>query len=99
MVVELLKFTVPSEHRDLFIQQDAEVWTTALSAYPGFFRKQVWLNPTEPTEVTIVIHWITREEWKAIPQIELDAIAQRFDRAFPYSYEMIESSEYTVMGE
>lgn len=99
MVVELLKFKVPPGKQDLFIQQDGEVWTTALSAYPGFFRKQVWLNPTKSTEVTIVIHWVTREQWKTIPSLELDKITQRFDRVFPYPYELIEASEYTVMGE
>ncbi len=99
MVVELLKFKVIPGKQDLFIQQDKAVWTKALSAYPGFVSKQVWLNPTEPTEVNIVIHWRTREQWKAIPQGEIDAITQEFDQAFADSYEMIEVCEYIVMDE
>ncbi|WP_088240372.1 TIGR03792 family protein [Calothrix rhizosoleniae] len=99
MVVELLKFKVLPGKQDLFMQQDAAVWTKALSAYPGFVSKQVWSNSTESTEVTIVIYWRTREQWKAIPQEEIDEIDQKFDQAFADSYEMIEACEYIVMGE
>ena len=98
MVVQILKFRVPLAQRDWFIYQDEEIWTSALSLYPGFVSKQVWLNPTEVTEITILIYWRTREEWKAIPLTDLDAIAQRFDGAFASSYEMIGSSEYKVIG-
>ena len=82
--------------REKYIQLDAEIWTTALAEYPGFLSKEVWTNPHDPTEVILVIHWARGEEWKAIPQSELDEIAQRFDLALGFSYEMVESSEYLV---
>jgi uncharacterized protein (TIGR03792 family) len=96
VVIELLKFKVPSEQREKYIQKDSEIWTTALAKYPGFLGKQVWINPNAPEEITFVIHWATREHWKAIPQNELDIISKNFDTAIGFSAEMVESSEYQV---
>jgi uncharacterized protein (TIGR03792 family) len=96
MVIELLKFKVPSEKREEYILKDADIWTTALARYPGFLGKEVWINPNVPEEVTFVIHWATKEDWKAISGKDLDAISEKFDRALGFSYEMIESSEFQV---
>jgi uncharacterized protein (TIGR03792 family) len=96
VVIELLKFKVPSEEREKYIQKDAEIWTTALANYPGFLGKEVWINPNAPEEVTFVIHWATREQWKSIPQNELDIISKSFDTAVGFSVEVVESSEYQV---
>ncbi|MBF2063725.1 MAG: TIGR03792 family protein [Calothrix sp. C42_A2020_038] len=96
MVIELLRFKVPSQRREIFIQKDDEIWTAALAKYPGFLGKEVWINPNAPEEVTLVIKWATREQWKAIPNKDLDTISQQFDRALGFSSQMIESSEYQV---
>ncbi len=96
MVIELLKVKVPPAQREEYIQKDAEIWTAALAKYPGFLGKEVWINPNEPTEVILVIQWATREDWKAIPANELDAIERRFDQALGFSSEIIESYEYQV---
>jgi uncharacterized protein (TIGR03792 family) len=96
MVIELLKFKVPPELQEKYIQKDAEIWTTALASYPGFLSKEVWVNPHDPTEVILVIHWATREVWKAIPQTELDATAQKFDESLGFVCEMVGSEEYVV---
>ncbi len=96
MVIELLKFKVPSEKREEYILKDAEIWTTSLARYPGFLGKEVWINPNVPEEVTFVIHWATKEDWKAIPVKDLDAISEKFDRALGFTCEMIESSEFQV---
>jgi uncharacterized protein (TIGR03792 family) len=39
-------------------------WTQALANYAGFIGKEVWLNPNEPTEIILVIRWVTPEQWK-----------------------------------
>lgn len=96
LVIELLKFKVPPERREEYIQLDAKIWTTALAKYPGFLGKEVWISPNLPQEVTLVIHWATREDWKTIPQSDLDKISHQFDTAFGMSCPMIESSEYQV---
>ena len=96
MIIELLKFKIAPEHREKFIQKDAQIWTAALANYPGFLAKEVWINPNDPTELITVNRWETREQWQSIPQEEVDAINQSFDKEFGFSYEMVESSEYQV---
>ncbi|MBD2294353.1 TIGR03792 family protein [Anabaena sphaerica FACHB-251] len=96
MIIEFLKFKMPAELRETFIQKDEEIWTTVLSKYPGFLGKEVWISPDDLTEVVIVVHWQNREQWKAISETELEAIAQKFDQYLGFSYEMSEASEYQV---
>ena len=96
MVIELLKFKMNPTVRESFIQKDEEIWTTALTKYPGFLGKEVWINPNDQTEVVIVVKWETRELWKSIPQRDLDAIESKFDASLEFNYEMVESSEYQI---
>ncbi|MBD2344405.1 TIGR03792 family protein [Anabaena subtropica] len=96
MVIEFLKFRVDPSWRETFIQKDAEIWTTALAKYPGFLGKEVWINPNDPTELVLIIHWKTKEQWKAIPVVDLQAIEQKFSQAVSNSYELVESGEYQV---
>jgi uncharacterized protein (TIGR03792 family) len=96
VVIELLKFKISGEKRETFIQQDAEIWTTALAKYPGFLGKEVWINPHDPTEIIFVVHWATREQWQAIPQEDLAAVEQNFAAALGNTYELVESKEYQV---
>ena len=96
MVIELLKFKVAPEHREQFIQKDAEIWTQALAGCPGFLGKEVWINPNEPTQVILVIRWATREQWKSIPLELLDAIEQQFAQQLGDIYQIVEVSEYQV---
>ncbi|TAF05809.1 MAG: TIGR03792 family protein [Nostocales cyanobacterium] len=96
MVIELLKFKVSQELREIFIQKDEEIWTTELCKYPGFLSKEVWISPHDLTEVVIVVHWQSREQWKAIPEQEIKAITQKFDESLGFGYEMSEFGEYQV---
>lgn len=96
MVIELLKFKIASEMREICIQKDGEIWTTALAKYPGFLGKEVWINPNDPTEIIFVIRWATREQWQAIPPEELAAVEQRFGAALGDTYKLVESAEYQV---
>jgi hypothetical protein len=52
--------------------------------------------PPEQREQYIIIRWATRELWKAIPQAQLDAIAQNFDSTMGKSYPIVESLEFQV---
>ncbi|MBG1267651.1 TIGR03792 family protein [Nostoc sp. WHI] len=96
MVIELLKFKVASNLRENYIQKDAQIWTTALAQYPGFLGKEVWINPNDLTEVILIIRWATREQWKAIPQKDLQAIEDKFVQAVGESYPIVESAEFQV---
>lgn len=96
MVIELLKFKMNPAVREKFIQKDEEIWTTALAKYSGFLGKEVWINPNNESEVAIVVQWETREQWKSIPQKDLDVIEGKFDSSLEFTYEMVESSEYQI---
>ncbi|BAY22936.1 hypothetical protein NIES2100_27000 [Calothrix sp. NIES-2100] len=97
MVIELLKFKIATEIRETFLLKDAEIWTTALAEYPGFIGKEVWINPLDSTEIIFVIRWATREQWKAIPLEELEAVEQKFTAALGVTCELVESAEYKQM--
>jgi uncharacterized protein (TIGR03792 family) len=99
MVIELLKFQVPLLEQQEYIQQDAAIWTTALAKYPGFLRKEIWISDETPEELTIVIHWETREHWKAIPLDDLSQIDADFVQALGKSYAILASQEYQVLPE
>lgn len=96
MIIELLRVKVPPAQREKYIQKDAEIWTTALAKYPGFLGKEIWINPNDPTEVVLIIQWATKEDWKAVPQAEIDAIDQEFNQALGFPNQLVESSEYQV---
>jgi uncharacterized protein (TIGR03792 family) len=97
MVIEWLKFRVSPESREKFIQKDGEIWTATLAKYTGFLGKEVWINPSVPEELAIVIRWQTREDWKAVPKDVLDETERQFHRAMGEdSYQMIETGEYQV---
>ena len=97
MVIEWLKFKVPSEFRENFIQKDEQIWTKKLAKYPGFLGKEVWINPQVADEVIIVIHWNTRENWQSVPPKILVEIEKQFSQEMgPNNYKMIEIGEYQV---
>lgn len=96
MVIEWLMFRMAPGNRERFIDKDTEIWTAALSQYSGFVGKEIWIDPDRADQVVTVIRWSTREAWKAIPTDEIDPVAQQFDQALGFDYEMLESREFQV---
>ncbi len=94
IAIEWLRIQVNPLQREQYLQIDAEIWTSALTKYPGFIDKTVWLNPNNEAEVIIIIRWASREQWFSIPRAELETIQQRFDQAFPFKYRIQEVREY-----
>lgn len=92
MVIEWLKFQVPPELWEAFIQRDEEVWTAGLQKFPGFLGKEVWIEP-EQNEVVLVIRWQTQEDWDAFPSEE----GERLDQAMgELRMPIIESRRYLI---
>ncbi len=97
MVIEWLKVQVKPELREHYVQKDDEIWTTALSKYPGFIRKEVWISPDDLSEVILAIYWETFEVWDAIPPGDLEPIEAAFDQAVGKdNYTLLESKRYQV---
>jgi uncharacterized protein (TIGR03792 family) len=92
MVIEWLKFKVPQEKWEAFIQRDEEVWTAGLKSLPGFLGKETWVDPVQ-SEVVMLIRWETRELWKSVPQSVIDELdAKMGELQMPIA----ESCEYQV---
>lgn len=97
MIIEWLKFRVSPNLREEFLEIDQQIWTNKLKTCPGFLGKEVWINPERLDEVVILIRWQTREEWKNIPQSQLDTLEKQFNQKMQgKNYQMIESLEYQV---
>jgi uncharacterized protein (TIGR03792 family) len=96
MVIEWLKVKVPAEMRETYIQTDAEIWTPVLARYPGFVRKEVWINPNDETELVMVIHWENKDSWKAVPADVLQDTDRKFTGALGQSFPFAETGEYQV---
>jgi uncharacterized protein (TIGR03792 family) len=97
MVIEWLKFRVAPELREKFIQMDERIWTSFLSGHPGFLGKEVWLDPTAPNEVVLVLSWSNRQAWKEVPVEELEKTEQVFEQAMEGgAYKMMEQREYQI---
>lgn len=96
MVIEWLKFRVPAEVREKFLQKDGEIWTPALATSPGFLGKEVWLNPRDSEEIILVIQWASREIWSAFPSELLEETDRQFAREMGELYPIVEAGEYQV---
>ncbi|NDJ17787.1 TIGR03792 family protein [Myxacorys almedinensis A] len=96
MVIEWLKVRVPISLRETYIQKDAEIWTTALSKYPGYVGKEIWFNPNDDTELIMVIYWQTKEAWKSIPAEVLRESDRQFTEAMGQAFPFVEEGEYHV---
>jgi uncharacterized protein (TIGR03792 family) len=97
MVIEWLKFRVSPEVREKFVQKDEEIWTKAISQYPGYMGKEVWINPENQEEVIVVVHWQSMEQWQAVPRDFADQVEEKFAQAVGEDkYEMIESRSYQI---
>ena len=73
MIIEWLRFKVPAEKWEAFIQRDEEVWTAGLKKIPGFLGKEIWVAAVE-NEVVMLIRWETRDQWKSVLQSTIDEL-------------------------
>jgi uncharacterized protein (TIGR03792 family) len=97
VVIEWLQFQVKPEVREKFIQNDEEIWTKFLSKQAGFLGKEIWINPVVEEELITVVHWQTREQWKAIPQNLLDETEAKFSAVMGKdNYQLLKVNEYQI---
>ena len=92
MVIEWLRFKVPPEKWEAFIQRDEEVWTAGLKNFPGFLGKEIWVDSVE-NEVVMLIRSETREKWKSVVQSTIDELERQMG---DLQIAMAESREYQL---
>jgi uncharacterized protein (TIGR03792 family) len=78
MIIEQLTFRVPAALRQRYLDLDAQIWTAALAAQPGFLGKECWIEAADPEVLHLIIRWRSRADWKAVPAPVLQATDQRF---------------------
>ena len=78
-VVEHLRVKVPSEARQAWLEAERGSWDPWLAQQPGFLgRELLWDSDRE--EGTLLIRWASREQWKQIPEAEIEAVQERFEQ-------------------
>ena len=78
-VVEHLRVKVPAEARAAWLQAERGSWDPWLAQQPGYLGRDL-LWDQEREEGTLLIRWASREQWKAIPVAEVEAVQERFEQ-------------------
>ena len=78
-VVEHLRVKVPSEARQAWLEAERGSWDPWLAQQPGYLGREL-LWDSEREEGTLLIRWASREQWKAIPLEEVEAVQERFEQ-------------------
>jgi uncharacterized protein (TIGR03792 family) len=78
VVVEHLRLKVPEAGVDAWLTAERGSWEPWLAQQPGFLDRQL-LWDAEREEGTLLIHWASREQWKAISSAQVQAVQQRFE--------------------
>ena len=77
-VVEHLRVKVPAEARQAWLDAERSSWEPWLAQQPGYLGRDL-LWDAEREEGTLLIRWASREQWKAIPEAEVEAVQERFE--------------------
>ena len=78
VVVEHLRIKVPANGRQAWLEAEQGSWEPWLQKQDGFLgRELLWDSARE--EGTLLIRWASREQWKAIPEAEVEAVQERFE--------------------
>ena len=78
-VVEHLRIQVPSRKRQAWMAAERGSWQPWLARQEGFVGRDLLWDP-ETEEGTILVGWSSRKAWKAIPQLEVEAVQERFEQ-------------------
>jgi len=78
VVVEHLRIKVPADGRQAWLEAERGSWDPWLQKQDGFLgRELLWDSARE--EGTLLIRWASREQWKAIPEADVEAVQTRFE--------------------
>ena len=78
-VVEHLRVKVPAEARQAWLEAERGSWDPWLKQQPGYLGRDLLWDP-EREEGTLLIRWASRDQWKAIPLEEVEAVQERFEQ-------------------
>jgi uncharacterized protein (TIGR03792 family) len=94
IVVEHLRYKVKQKDLPIFLQGE-RVWTEALSSYPGFISKEIWMDRDEPDNIIVIIKWASYLQWKSIPEQLLSLIRADYEKVVgDKKFKILEEKEY-----
>jgi len=79
VVIEHLRIKVPADGRAAWLQAEQGSWEPWLEKQDGYLGRDL-LWDSEREEGTLLIRWASREQWKAIPETEVEAVQERFEQ-------------------
>jgi uncharacterized protein (TIGR03792 family) len=97
MVIERLAFRVPIALQPRYLALDAEIWTAALAAQPGFLGKEYWAEAADPDVLHLVIRWASHDDWHAVPKPLLADTDRRFNAALGRPFTALYCTAYDVL--
>ncbi|MCH2566567.1 MAG: TIGR03792 family protein [Prochlorococcus sp. ALOHA_A2.0_51] len=78
-VVEHLRIKVPAHAREAWLKAEQGSWEPWLAKQSGYLGRDIFWD-AEQEEGILLIRWASREQWKSIPQAEVDVVQARFDQ-------------------
>lgn len=79
VVIEHLRLHVSKQFKDAWLSAEKISWEPWLKQQNGFLGRQLlWDRNRE--EATLLISWASREEWKNIPNEEIENVQKRFEK-------------------
>ena len=97
-VVEHLRIQVPSQGRKAWLDAERGSWEPWLAKQEGFIGRDLLWDP-ETEEGTLLIRWSSREAWKAIPELEVEAVQERFEQLARQSTGQKEGNPFPLIFE
>ena len=97
-VVEHLRIKVPSEARRVWREAEERSWEPWLAQQDGFLGRDLLWDP-DAEEATLLIRWATREQWKAIPEAEVNDIQERFETLARKGLDMASGNPFPLVFE
>ena len=79
IVIEHLRLHVDTQDREAWRASEKQSWEQWLSKKNGFLGRQLFWDPLRE-EATLLITWASYSQWKDIPQGEIDAVQERFEK-------------------
>lgn len=77
-VVEHLRVRVRADARAAWLQAEALSWEPWLRQQAGYLGRELRWD-AEREEGVLLIRWASREQWKAIPEAEVERVQARFE--------------------
>ncbi len=77
-VIEHLRVRVQADARAAWLHAETHSWDPWLRRQPGYLGRDLHWD-AEREEGVLLIRWASREQWKSIPEAEVQAVQARFE--------------------